>query len=151
MEAIITAFFSSPLLIAFVSVLGVKIVDYIIEHNKSKATVTQSSEARLWEQVNALRAELREERKERQKETTSLDQQKDMLFLDNAKLSARISQLEAQNASQATELESVKRERDKLQKSLEESNAYAHQKGLELSEAKVRITTLEKRLEGYEK
>jgi chromosome segregation ATPase len=108
----------SPLMIAVVSVLGVKVMDYLSERSKGVREIQKTAEEKLWEQVKQLQVALDEERKERQKEIRELDRQKDMLIMDNAKLNADVGVLKAQNAQQAAELSVIKAERDGLREQI---------------------------------
>ena len=118
--AIITELLKSPLMVAVVSVLGVKVMDYLSESSKGVRDIQKSEEEKLWEQIKRLEAALDEERKERRKETVELDRQKDILILDNAKLNAELGIVKAQNAQQASEIALLRSERDSLKTQLDE-------------------------------
>lgn len=118
--SIITELLKSPLMVAVVSVLGVKIMDYLSESSKGVRDIQKSAEEKLWEQIKHLEVALDEERKERRKETNELDRQKDILVMDNAKLNAEIGVLKAQNAQQAAELLQIRGERDSLREQVQQ-------------------------------
>ena len=111
---IISELLKSPLMIAVVSILGVKVMDYMSERSKGVREIQKTAEEKLWEQVKQLQLEIAEERRERQKEIRELDRQKDLLVMDNARMNAEIGVLKAQNAQQASELSQIKAERDAL-------------------------------------
>ena len=106
-------------MIAVVSVLGVKIMDYLSERSKGVRDIQKTAEEKLWDHVKRLEVALDEERKERRRETTELDRQKDILIMDNAKLNAEIGVLKAQNAQQASELSQIRAERDSLKEQVQ--------------------------------
>ena len=118
-STIITELLKSPLMIAVVSVLGVKIMDYLSERSKGVRDIQKTAEEKLWDHVKRLEVALDEERKERRRETTELDRQKDILIMDNAKLNAEIGVLKAQNAQQASELSQIRAERDSLKEQVQ--------------------------------
>lgn len=116
---IISELLKSPLMIAVVSILGVKVMDYMSERSKGVREIQKTAEEKLWEQVRQLQLALDEERRERQKEIRELDRQKDMLVMDNARMNAEIGVLKAQNAQQASELSQIRAERDSLKEQVQ--------------------------------
>ena len=80
----------------------------------------------------------------------TLNIQNDGLIIENAKLSARLSLVEAQNASQIAELARVRQERDEMRKRMENANEVAHRVGLQLKAADIRIKQLEKYIKELE-
>lgn len=123
---------SSPVLVALVSIFLVKLADILNERWKIIGSTKKDVQTELWKRIEQLEAERRAQ-----------EAKNDVQVAENAKLGARISLLEAQNASQLQQVLDSKKERDEFKRKFEESDEMLHRTMLQLREAQIRIKQLE--------
>jgi len=149
--------YDSPVLVAIITVFAVKALDVLNE--RLRLVYTDRKENRsgqhdlvrdLEEQIKEMNLQNVDRIKTLEKGMESLNIQNDGLIIENAKLSARLSLVEAQNASQIAELARVRQERDEMRKRMENANEVAHRVGLQLKAADIRIKQLEKYIKELE-
>lgn len=138
-SVLITEFLKSPLAIAIVTVLGVKIVDFISERTKASDGAKQTDKTTLWGRIDRLEAEL-----------SKVNEKNDQLVTDNAKLNARVSFLEAQNEVQAKQLAKVEQERSDLQHRFETDHETLNTARQRIGQLIAYVRVLEERLRKYE-
>lgn len=132
-------FLKSPLLISLISIFGVKLLDYMTSQRQAARTEKAEIRHEWQDEIAVLRKELQQQ-----------NAKNDLYVIENAKLSARVTLLETQNALQTSEMARITHERDGLRKDLDTTGEFLHQTKLELTAAKVRISQLEKHIERLE-
>jgi hypothetical protein len=137
--AILSELFKSPLLIAIVTVLGVKVVDYFNERNKAADTSKAVEKGTLWGRIEKLETEL-----------VRVNEKNDVLVQDNARLSARQSFLEEQNKIQATQIARLETEKDRTQARYEADHDALMKAQIRIAELVNYVRLLEARLRKYE-
>ena len=136
---IIDLVLKSPLLVALLSVFGVKLIEYYQARSKVNSDDNKDVRSELWKRVEFL--ETQEQRQ---------NARNDILVMENAKLGARVNLLESQNALQTSEMARITHERDGLRKDLDTTGEFLHKTKLELTAANVRISQLERHIENLE-
>jgi hypothetical protein len=136
---VMTEFLKSPLLVAIVTVLGVKLVDFWNDRSKAKDTSKAAEKGTLWGRIEKLETEL-----------VRVNEKNDALVSSNAQIGAKQSFLEEQNKIQATQLARLENERDRTLARYEADHEALTKAQIRISELVNYVRILESRLRKYE-
>lgn len=129
----------SPLLVAIVTVLGVKIVDYFGERSKTENSNKQAEKGTLWGRIEKLEAEV-----------IRVNEKNDVLIQKNASTEAHLSFLEEQNKLQASQIAKLETQKDQATARYEADHEALMKAQIRIAELVNYVRILETRLRKYE-